>query len=246
MHMIRLLIFLFLTVITIPVSGKNITEYTQGEGSSREEAIHNALMNGMNEYYGVTVGSKVTFNSGRIAENKTVIVRKGEGIRYKVTSIEFTDKYKTDYRAYLKITFQRFTPSEGLWRSAIVPGWGQYYKGSQYKARLALLGTTSLVISGLLSANHSNEMDDRSKSSVSSYNRNYYHDEATKYHQLSLIFYGVAAGLYALNIFDAVSSPVGHSTLGTDLLSDQGFQFKPIFVNTSENRIVVGCRLSFN
>ncbi len=235
-----------LSVITIPVSGKSITEYTQGEGSTRDEAIHNALMNGINEYYGVTIGSKVTFNSGRIAENKTVIIRKGEGIRYKVTSVEFTDKFKTNYLAHLKITFQRFTPAEGLWRSAIIPGWGQYYKGSQYKAGLALLGTSSLVVAGILSANHSNEMDERSISSRSQFNRDYYHDEATKYHQLSLVIYGVAAGLYALNIFDAVSSLVGHSTLGTDLLSDQGFQFKPIFVNTSENRIVVGCRLSFN
>lgn len=240
----KLLIFIFLIVLAIPALGKSITEYVQGEGSTREEAIHNALMNGINEFYGVTVGSKVTFNRGQVAENKTIIVRKGEGIKYKVTSIEFTDKYKTDYRAYLKITFQRFTPTEGLWRSAVVPGWGQFYKGSPVKGSIALIGTSGLVVAGILSANHSSEMNDRSQSSRSQYNRDYYHDEATKYHQLSLLFYGVAAGLYALNIFDAVASPLGFSRLEANILDNTRIQFEPELLTQWGGQYAVACKIT--
>ena len=222
---------------------KNITIYTQAEGSTREEAIHNALLNGINEFYGVSVGSEVTFNSGKLTQNKTVIVRKGEGIKYKVTNVEFTDKYKTAYRAHLKITFQQFTPVEGLWRSALVPGWGQYYKGSTTKGAIALAGAATFLISGVLSANHSNEMDEKSLSSRSNFNRDYYHDEATKYYQLSSIFYGIAAGFYALNIFDAVSAPVRHSKLDNNIFSNSNINIVPY---CQKNRYSVGIRFTFN
>jgi hypothetical protein len=231
---------LFLILVLLhQAHSKDFTHYIQGTGSTREEAIHNALMNGINEYYGVTIGSKVTFNSGMIVENKTIIVHESKGIKYKVTNVEFTDKYKNIFRAYLKITFQKFTPSEGLWRSAIVPGWGQYYKGSKLKGTIGLAGTSSLMVAGFLSANHSNDMNEKSKSSYSNFNRSYYHDEATKYHQLSTVFYGVAAGLYALNLFDAVASPVGHTSLGTNLYGKINLQIQPVFSNN-----LVGCQLS--
>jgi len=202
------------------------------------------LMNGINEFYGIDIASKVRFSSGRIEEDKTVIIRKGEGIKYKVTNVEFTDKYKSKYRAFLKITFHQFKPTEGLWRSAIVPGWGQFYKGSPIKAGIALLGTSGMVVSGILSANHSNEMDDRSRSSRSQYNLEYYHDEATKYHQLSLLFFGVAAGLYALNIFDAVAAPLGFSSLQQDLFGKAQFQIEPIGLDQYATHLATGCKLT--
>jgi hypothetical protein len=235
----RFTTLILLLVLINTASGNNVTEYVQGEGSTRDEAIHNALINGVNEFYGVSIGSQTTYKSGQIAENKTVLFRQGEGLKYKVIKVDFADKYKNIFRAYLKITFQKFTPSEGLWRSTIVPGWGQYYKGSPVKGAIGLLGTSSLVISGVLSANHSNDMNEKSKSSNSNYNRNYYHDEATKYHQLSMIFYGTAIGFYALNVFDAVASPVGHNSLGTNLFGTRNLQIQPVFSNN-----IVGCQFS--
>jgi hypothetical protein len=82
-------------------------------------------------------------------------------------------------------------------------------------------------------------MNEKSKSSNSNYNRNYYHDEATKYHQLSMIFYGTAIGFYALNVFDAVASPVGHNSLGTNLFGTRNLQIQPVFSNN-----IVGCQFS--
>jgi hypothetical protein len=221
------------------VYSKNFTEYTQGEGSTRNEAIHNALLNGLNEFYGVSISAQTILESGQLTENKTVIIHLGEGVKYKVMQVDFVDKYKITYRANLKITFQKFTPAEGLWRSALIPGWGQYYKGSPVKGAIGLVGTSSLVIGGILSANHSNNMNEKSINSHSNFNRSYYHDEANTYHQLSLICYGIAAGVYALNVFDAVASPVGHSSLG-----DKLFGLGNVDIHTVFSRTFTGCQLS--
>ena len=41
--------------------------------------------------------------------------------------------------------------AQGLWRSAIVPGWGQFHKGSYLKGGL-ILGGTAVLIGGIVAA----------------------------------------------------------------------------------------------
>lgn len=212
--MIRAFIILHLLVCIFISNclGKTVDYYFEGTGRTRDDAVAAALRTGIDEIYGVNVYSQSVSRSDLKPQNTTILTRAAEGIRYKVTAVEFADEYKSTYRAHIKLMVRTFHPSESAWRSALVPGWGQFYKGSQEKGWVALVGTSGLLVSGILTANHSNEMSDRSNQASTQYRRNYYNDEATKYHQVSLVCYGLAAGLYALNVFDAISAPLGFKT----------------------------------
>ncbi|MBZ0264799.1 hypothetical protein K8I28_09030 [bacterium] len=203
-------IIIFLLIVSIKLGYCGDREYYfDGVGRTRDDAIAAALRNGIDEIYGVSIEAESVVRSNLDQENRMILIRQAKGLKYKVTSVEFTDKYKTEYRAHIKVIVRTFHPSESVWRSAVVPGWGQFYKGNSIKGWVALSGTSGLLLGGVLTAKHSNEMNERSNKSVTQYRRNYYNDEATKYHQISLVCYGLAAGMYALNVFDAISSPLG-------------------------------------
>ena len=221
----------FSLLIFCNVFSRDREVYSEGLGRTREDAIAAAIRNGIDEFYGVSISSLSITQTNLEPENRMILVREAEGIRYKVTSVEFTDKYKIEYRAYIKLMIRTFHPSESAWRSALIPGWGQFYKGSSAKGWAALVGTSGLLVAGVLSANHSTEMDNRSNETLSQFKRNYYNDEATKYHQISMVCYGLAAGLYALNVFDAISSPLGFRTrMITEInYSDKTVQFNFVF-----------------
>ena len=215
----------FLTLaLCFPVllNAKSFVEYHSGIGRTQDVAIQSALTNGINAFYGVRLSDRVVIGQGGVMENRRILVRESETVRFKVVSLNFTDKFKTDYKARLEITFDRYYPIEGCMRSVVVPGWGQYYKGSPVKGSTALLGVTGLVATGVLTANHSTEMNDRFQSSTSSFKRNYYNEEATKYHQISVIAYGLAAGLYVLNIWDSIAAPLGYKSRLSLTTSDMG------------------------
>jgi len=97
--------------------------------------------------------------------------------------------------------------ARGLWRSLIIPGWGQFHKGSYAKGGI-MLGGCALAASGIIFC-ESMRKDCYIKTSqthdVNLIRR--YSVQAANYATTRNICIGAAAALYLYNLIDAVAAP---------------------------------------
>ena len=97
--------------------------------------------------------------------------------------------------------------ARGLWRSMIIPGWGQFYKGSTLKGGL-ILGGTAVLAGGIIFTE--NQRADYVKKIRSTHNANLIKSYRTKRDHFATarnICIGAAAALYIYNLVDAVVAP---------------------------------------
>lgn len=111
-----------------------------------------------------------------------------------------------------KVKFDNFIKTEkygamGLWRSAIVPGWGQMYKGSYLKGGLIMGGTVALiggtVFTSLTRQDYLAKMANTHSASVKQ-------QYATNANNMATGMYcciGGLAALYIYNLVDAIVAP---------------------------------------
>lgn len=95
----------------------------------------------------------------------------------------------------------------GLWRSAIVPGWGQFYKGSNLKGGLILGGTVALAGSIIFTEG---QRSDYVKKITKTHDANIKRTYATKRDHYATgrnICIGALTALYVYNLIDAVVAP---------------------------------------
>ena len=97
--------------------------------------------------------------------------------------------------------------ARGLWRSAIIPGWGQFYKGSNLKGGL-FLGGTALLAGGVVFTE--NQRSDYRRKIMRTHDVgliNSYSTKADHFATARNICIGAAAALYLYNLIDAVVAP---------------------------------------
>ena len=95
----------------------------------------------------------------------------------------------------------------GLWRSAIIPGWGQFHKGANLKGGL-ILGGTALLVGGIVYTEtmRKDYMNKIEKTHVAEHKRAY----ATKSDNFAMgrnICIGALGALYVYNLIDAIVAP---------------------------------------
>lgn len=95
----------------------------------------------------------------------------------------------------------------GLWRSAILPGWGQFYKGSYVKGGLVLGGTVAIV--GGIVATESIRKDYARKINQTHNldQRQLYAKRMDQYALSRNICIGALGALYVYNLIDAIAAP---------------------------------------
>lgn len=100
-----------------------------------------------------------------------------------------------------------FYGAHGLWRSAIVPGWGQFHKGSYLKGGLILGGCA--VVAGGIAAVESVRKDyvRRVNETHNADMRRSYAYKADQLATVRNVCIGVAGALYLYNLIDAVAAP---------------------------------------
>lgn len=106
-------------------------------------------------------------------------------------------------------------------RSALLPGWGQWYNDKKIKAVLIVAGEAGLAAAAVV-------QNQRAVNSSTEYERSYYQDDRGRY-----IWY--AAALWLLNVVDAFVDAKLYNFDVSDDLSMQAFQ---------NNRDVFGIRVS--
>lgn len=130
----------------------------------------------------------------------------GSGIQYKHSQLY--QVAKPNYNG-------KFCPTEitnkyggrGLWRSAIIPGWGQFHKGANLKGGL-ILGGTALLVGGIVYTEmmRKDYMNKIEKTHVAEHKRAY----ATKSDNFAMgrnICIGALGALYVYNLIDAIVAP---------------------------------------
>lgn len=95
----------------------------------------------------------------------------------------------------------------GLWRSAVIPGWGQFYKGSTLKGCLVLSGCAVLAGGIVFTGNQRSDYI-RKRNGTHDINLiRRYTTRADHFTTARNICIGAAAALYLYNLIDAVAAP---------------------------------------
>lgn len=111
-----------------------------------------------------------------------------------------------------KVKFDNFIKTEkygtmGLWRSAIVPGWGQMYKGSYLKGGLIMGGAVAFIggsiYTGLTRRDYLSKMENTHSASV----KEQYMTKANNMATGMYVCIGGLAALYVYNLVDAIVAP---------------------------------------
>lgn len=95
----------------------------------------------------------------------------------------------------------------GLWRSMIIPGWGQFHKGANLKGSL-ILGGCAVLAAGIVFSE--NQRSDYAKKIIRTHNTELINSYATKRDHFATarnICIGAAAALYVYNLVDAIAAP---------------------------------------
>jgi hypothetical protein len=95
----------------------------------------------------------------------------------------------------------------GALRSAILPGWGQFYKGEPKKGWLFMGSEVTLISSALISQQLSVNYADKAARENNLDNRKFYNTMSSRTNTIALVSGVVAAALYGYNLFDAISAP---------------------------------------
>ena len=117
----------------------------------------------------------------------------------------------------------------GLWRSAIVPGWGQFYKGSNLKGGLILGGTVALIGGIIFTENQRTDYANKIlKTHDAAIKRSY----ATKQDHFATgrnICVGALAALYVYNLVDAIVAPGARRIVVKKGHNGRSYAFLPSF-----------------
>lgn len=98
--------------------------------------------------------------------------------------------------------------ARGLWRSAIVPGWGQFHKGSMVKGGL-FLGGTAVLAGGLIYAENQRATYESKVNTrgITTSQLKTYKNKMDNFETARNVFIGATAALYIYNLVDAVVAP---------------------------------------
>jgi len=129
-------------------------------------------------------------------------VKNGAGLEYQYWVLFKIPKLGVNPDAVINQSYG-FAP---VWRSALLPGWGQRYKGENHKGSRFL---TSTVISGaatFLSFYMSDTYSQKAETERDLDNRKFYNDWSNRSYTIGIVSGLITGGLYGYNIFDAMTA----------------------------------------
>ena len=97
--------------------------------------------------------------------------------------------------------------ANGLWRSAIVPGWGQFHKGSKVKGGVMLGGTVAFAVGIILTESQRSDYMSKIYQTQNADNIRTYKTKADNMATARNVCIGGVAALYIYNLIDAVVAP---------------------------------------
>lgn len=201
---------------------------TQGEGRTQTEARNNALLELVGELsrsQGVIIKGQDILQS--LSESRNGVynetTRQQSLYRFETEGFnacfDVADEYYEGNSCWLlfevahnparvrfdKVEFTTDYKGSALWRSMIVPGWGQMYKRSMGKG-VAILSAQVATIAGIcICSNLSNSYYDKAKTARNNSVRESYLDKGANYRNVRNVFIGAAGAVYVYNLVDALA-----------------------------------------
>jgi hypothetical protein len=126
---------------------------------------------------------------------------------------------------------------EPVWRSVILPGWGQFYKGQSTKGYFLLISEALLIPSGIIFLNLKNTAEVDAAGSRTQALKDYYTDQGNLYYNIGISALIAAGAVYIYNLFDVIMSE-GERVYVYD---DRGVKMIPLIGHN--NGVVVSAQL---
>jgi len=162
-------------------------------------------------------------------ESRSTIVP-GLKLIERYTETENIDNGKL-WRAWVLLSIPKtsnYSRKSVITRSVVLPGWGQFYRGSKTKGFVFSFGEIAAIGGAIFTAVRQDDFEKKAISSIYQSHRNYYYNQADKYHQANVILVSTAVGLYVLNLADAIFSSsnkadIYYSSFKIEPIVDKGF-----------------------
>jgi len=94
--------------------------------------------------------------------------------------------------------------ASAIWRSAVLPGWGQVYQGKTWRGVGLMTVEVGAVATAIFTNIRQQDYERQAAAATTVHNRRYYFDLADQSHQANTIAIGVAVACYALNVADVL------------------------------------------
>ncbi len=133
--------------------------------------------------------------------------------------------------------------ARGLWRSAIVPGWGQFHKGSNLKGGLILGGTVALIGGIIFTENQRADYVNKIMKTHDVNNKRAYATKRDHFATGRNICIGAVAALYVYNLVDAVVAPGARRIVVRERPNGTGYAFLPAI--TADGAPVMTASITF-
>jgi hypothetical protein len=112
--------------------------------------------------------------------------------------VKIPKKYASPYSEPSKIS--------PIWRSVVLPSWGQFYKGHNNKGYVIAISEAVLLPAGFILNNLKITNESDARNSRTQVLRDYYNEQANTYSNLSLGCFIAASAIYVYNVVDAVGT----------------------------------------
>lgn len=127
----------------------------------------------------------------------------GRYTHYYLYSISTEPGVDKNYKLQIKSSYG----GRGLWRSMIVPGWGQFYKGSNLKGGLILGGTVAFAGAIIATEGVRQSYQQKIGQTYDVSSITYYSDLSNTMQTARNVCIGGAVALYVYNLIDAIVAP---------------------------------------
>lgn len=201
----------------------------QAEGSTQSEARHNVVLSLIGELarsQGVTITGRDIMqtlsesNNGKYSEKSSTqtlysIETAGFKACFDVVDEYYDNKscwilfqvaYVPDKASFDKVEFTTNYKGSAIWRSMLVPGWGQMHKKSTGKG-ITILTTQVLSVAGIFVCdNLSSSYYNKALNERNTATREQYQDRSTSFRNVRNGLIIAASAIYVYNIIDAISA----------------------------------------
>lgn len=183
-------------IVSIVKTGKITADFTEHDSTGYEQR-------GFDAGAEMNIILKTVREVNITGESKII-----KGLKLVETYSEYNQGY---YESWVLVSVPKTRPLDmpspisNTLKSAVIPGWGQFSRGSKLKGVSFLTLTAGSLISGFVLNELSNNASMDAQSSRTQQRRDFYNEQARTYNTFSVISFIAAVGFYVWNVADAIA-----------------------------------------
>jgi len=220
--------------------GRGISKTSNAEAVqfALEDAIGSIIKNGRINIRSIENYNEQTnesFSEGKSASMdvvskiaKEIIVEGSSRTIYNLKEVEtYTEQNNNYYEAYVLVSIPKANPKNlptafsSVWRSTLLPGWGQLYKDETFKGLSFMTFTLGGIASGFVFNELSNDAKNKAFSARTQVRRDFYNNQKKDFRTYSTISFIAAGAFYSWSLIDAIA--VKQDNLYVELKQDNDY-----------------------